>query len=113
MSRPRPWNALAWLWLAALFLRELLLSAWAVIRATLAPRLELRPGIVAVPLRLRSAAGVTLLADMVTLTPGTTALHVSEDRRILYVHAMDAADPDAVRRSIADRLEAPTMRVLP
>jgi multicomponent Na+:H+ antiporter subunit E len=113
MSRPRPWNPFAWLWLALLFLRELLLSAYAVIRATLAPRLEVRPGIVAVPLRLRSAAGVTLLADMVTLTPGTTALHVSRDRRILYVHAMDAADPDAVRRSIADRLEAPTMRVLP
>jgi multicomponent Na+:H+ antiporter subunit E len=113
MSRPRPWNAFAWLWLALLFLRELLLSAYAVIRATLAPRLEVRPGIVAVPLRLRSAAGVTLLADMVTLTPGTTALHVSRDRRILYVHAMDAADPDAVRRSIAERLEAPTMRVLP
>ncbi|MFL1463986.1 Na+/H+ antiporter subunit E [Roseococcus sp. DSY-14] len=113
MSTPRPWNLFAWLWLALLFLRELLLSAWTVIRATLSPRLEVRPGIVAVPLRLRSAAGITLLADMVTLTPGTTALHVSDDRRTLYVHAMDAADPDAVRRSIAERLEAPTMRVLP
>lgn len=113
MTAARPWNLLAWIWLALLFLRELLLSAIAVIRATLSPRIEVRPGIVAVPLRLRSAAGVTLLADMVTLTPGTTALHVSEDRRTLYVHAMDAADPDAVRRSIAERLEAPTMRVLP
>lgn len=113
MSRPRPWNLLAWLWLLALFLRELLLSAIDVIRATLSRRLEVRPGIVAVPLRLRSAAGVTLLADMVTLTPGTTALHVSRDRRTLYVHAMDAADPDAVRRNIAERLEAPAMRVLP
>jgi multicomponent Na+:H+ antiporter subunit E len=113
VSQPRPWNLLAWLWLAVLFLRELLLSAFAVIRATLSPRIDVRPGIVAVPLRLRSAAGVTLLADMVTLTPGTTALHVSEDRRTLYVHAMEAADPDAVRRSIAERLEAPTMRVLP
>jgi multicomponent Na+:H+ antiporter subunit E len=113
MTRPRVWNIFAWLWLAVLFLRELLLSAIDVMRATLAPRIEVRPGIVAVPLRLRSAAGVTLLADMVTLTPGTTSLHVSPDRTILYVHAMDAADPDAVRRSIADRLEAPTMRVLP
>ncbi len=112
MSKPRSWNLLAWLWLALLFLRELLLSAYAVIRATLSPRLEVRPGIVAVPLRLRSAAGVTLLADMVTLTPGTTSLHVSDDQRTLYVHAMDAADPEAVRRAIAERLEAPTMRVL-
>ncbi|MCX8134403.1 MAG: Na+/H+ antiporter subunit E [Roseococcus sp.] len=110
---PRPWNILAWLWLLALFLRELVLSAWTVIRATLAPRLEVRPGVVAVPLRLRSAAGVTLLADMVTLTPGTTALHVSPDRSVLYVHAMDVESAEALRASIAARLEAPTMRVLP
>jgi multicomponent Na+:H+ antiporter subunit E len=109
---PRPWNILAWIWLLVLFLRELALSAWAVIRATLAPRLAMRPGVVAVPLRLRSAAGVTLLADMVTLTPGTTSLHVSEDRSILYVHAMDVESAEAVRASIAERLEAPTMRVL-
>jgi multicomponent Na+:H+ antiporter subunit E len=109
---PRPWNIFAWIWLLVLFLRELTLSAWAVIRATLSPRLEMRPAVVAVPLRLRSAAGVTLLADMVTLTPGTTALHVSEDRSILYVHAMDVESAEAVRASIADRLEAPTMRVL-
>jgi multicomponent Na+:H+ antiporter subunit E len=113
MTTPRPWNLFAWLWLLLLFLRELLLSAIDVIRATLSRELTVRPGIVAVPLRLRSKAGVTLLADMVTLTPGTTALHVSEDGRTLFVHAMDAADPDAVRRAIAERLEAPTMRVLP
>lgn len=112
MTTPRPWNVLAWVWLALLFLRELLFSAVAVMRATLSTTLHLRPGIVAVPLRLRSVAGVTLLADMVTLTPGTTALHVSEDRSTLYVHAMDATDPDAVRQAIANRLETPTMRVL-
>jgi multicomponent Na+:H+ antiporter subunit E len=113
MSRARPWNLLAWIWLALVFLRELTLSAIDVIRATLARDLDLRPGIVAVPLRLRSPAGVTLLSHMVTLTPGTTSLHVSPDRTMLYVHAMNAADPDAVCRTIADRLEAPTMRVLP
>ncbi len=109
---PRPWNILAWIWLLVLFLRELVLSAWDVIRATLAPNIRARSGVVAVPLRLRSAAGVTLLADMVTLTPGTTALHISEDRSILYVHVMDIESAEAVRETIADRLERPTMRVL-
>jgi multicomponent Na+:H+ antiporter subunit E len=111
--KARPWNILAWIWLLVLFLRELVLSAWAVIRATVSPNLRARSGVVAVPLRLHSAAGVTLLADMVTLTPGTTALHVSEDRTILYVHVMDIESAEAVRESIATRLEAPTMRVLP
>lgn len=109
---PRAWNIFAWIWLLVLFLRELVLSAWAVVRATLSPNIRARSGVVAGPLRLRSAAGVTLLADMVTLTPGTTALHVSEDRSILYVHVMDIDSPEAVRASIAERLERPTMRVL-
>jgi multicomponent Na+:H+ antiporter subunit E len=98
--------------LGAIFLRELALSSIAVMRVTLSPNLAISPGIIAVPLRLRSAAGVTLLADMVTLTPGTTSLHVSEDRSILYVHAMEVESPEAVRRDIAEKLEAPVLRVL-
>lgn len=108
----RPWNIFAWIWLLVLFLRELVLSASDVIRAILSPNIRARSGVVAVPLRLRSPVGVMLLADMVTLTPGTTALHVSEDRSILYVHVMDIESPEAVRESIARRLERPAMRVL-
>lgn len=111
-ATPQPWNLWRRLVLGVIFLRELGLSSIAVIRATLSKTLKVQPGVIAVPLRLRSAAGVTLLADMVTLTPGTTSLHVSEDRSILYVHAMDAESPEAVRRDIAEKLEAPVMRVL-
>lgn len=113
MTTARPWNILGWLLLLLIFLRELALSAWAVIRIVLSPQLAPRPQVVAVPLRLRSTAGIVLLADMVTLTPGTTSLHVSEDRRTLYVHALDAASAEEVRQSIAERLERPAMRVLP
>jgi len=109
---PQPWNPLRWIVLGAIFLRELALSSLAVMRVTLSPTIAVSPGVVAVPLRLRSAAGVTLLAHMVTLTPGTTALHVSEDRATLYVHAMDVESVEALRRDIAEKLEAPVMRVL-
>jgi multicomponent Na+:H+ antiporter subunit E len=108
----RSFNPFLWLLLVLIFLRELLASAGAVIRAVLSADPAPSPGVVAVPLRLTSPFGITLLANMVSLTPGTTALHVSDDRRTLYVHALDAADPAALRRSIAERLEAPTLRVL-
>lgn len=112
MTRPRPWNLLAWVALGLLFLRELLLSAWQVLRTTLSPEIRARSAIVAVPIALRSDAGITLLADMVTLTPGTTSLHVSEDRGTLFVHAMDAASPEEVAASIQDGFERATRRVL-
>lgn len=113
MTTPNPWNPLAWGRLFLLFLTELAASTWVVLRAALAPRLAMRPAIVAVPLDIRSRAGAVLVANMVTLTPGTTSLHLSEDHRTLYVHAMDAADPEAVARGIRDGFEAATRRVLP
>jgi multicomponent Na+:H+ antiporter subunit E len=109
----RPWNLAAWLLLGILFLRELVLSAWDVVKVTLAPRLMVRPAVVAVKLDVRSDAGITLLADMVTLTPGTTALHVSDDRTTLYIHAMASAESSETVRAIKDRLERPLRRVLP
>jgi multicomponent Na+:H+ antiporter subunit E len=112
MTKPRPWNLLAWVALGLLFLKELTLSAWQVLRATLSPEIRARSAIVAVPIELRSDAGITLLADMVTLTPGTTALHVSGDRRTLFVHAMDAGTPEEVAARIRDGFERATRRVL-
>ena len=85
-------KVVAWLRLGGLFFRELVLSVKDVLLAVLDPRRPLRPAIVAVPLDVTSDAGITLLANLITLTPGTTSLHVSEDRRTLYVHAMNASE---------------------
>jgi multicomponent Na+:H+ antiporter subunit E len=63
------------------------------------------PGIVAVPLDLETDLQITLLATCITLTPGTLSLHVSEDRRTLYVHAMYIDDPDQLVREIKQGFE--------
>ncbi len=82
--------------------------AWDVIT----PTHRSHPGIVAVPLDARTEAEITLLANFVTLTPGTLALDISADRRTMYVHAMFAADPDAVRREIKEGLERRLLEVM-
>lgn len=70
-----------------------------------APRPDLHPGIVAVPLDARTDVEITLLAGLVTMTPGSLALDVSDDRTVLYVHSMYTRDPAALRRSIKDDYE--------
>jgi multicomponent Na+:H+ antiporter subunit E len=84
---------------AAFFFQELFVSALRVSRDVLSPR-RMRPAIVAVPLDVRTDGQITLLAILITLTPGTLALDVSPDRRTLLVHAMFAADADRVRDEI-------------
>lgn len=95
--------AWSWLLLAGLFMRELLLSVYEVALTVLKPTRVAHSGIVAVPLAVRSDFGVALLANMITLTPGTTSLHVSDDKRWLYAHVMKLeGDPAA---DIADGFE--------
>lgn len=52
------------------------------------PKFKMTPGIVGVPLDLTSDAQITMLANLITLTPGTLSLDVSEDKKVLYVHSM-------------------------
>ncbi len=57
--------------LAVLFIKELILSGWRVARLVTSPRMDLRPGIFAYPLKVSSDFEITLLANLITLTPGT------------------------------------------
>jgi multicomponent Na+:H+ antiporter subunit E len=93
--------------LALLFVYELLASALRVAVLVLRPnvRRHLKPAIVAFPLRLTRDAEITLLANLITLTPGTLSVDVSSDRSVLFVHAIDLADREALIRDIANGFE--------
>jgi multisubunit Na+/H+ antiporter MnhE subunit len=58
-----------------------------------------------VPLELERDSEIALLANLITLTPGTLSLDVSADRRTLYVHAMAVTSPDDLRREIQGGFE--------
>lgn len=52
------------------------------------PKLHMTPGIVGVPLDVKSDGQITMLANLITLTPGTLSMDVSEDKKVLYVYSM-------------------------
>lgn len=91
--------------LSWLFLKELVKSAVKVAITVLTPRLDLHPGIIAYPLTLERDVEITLLANLITLTPGTLSVDVSADRRTLYVHCIDVPDVDAAIADIRDGFE--------
>ena len=65
----------------------------------------MQPGIFAYRLKVDRNFEITLLANLITLTPGTLSVDVSDDRKTLFVHAIDCSDPDRTRRDIADGFE--------
>ena len=74
-------NAIIQLFL--LFMYELLISSILVMRKILARRIDIKPGIIAMETSLESDLEVTLLALLVTLTPGSVVMEVSEDNNCL------------------------------
>jgi multicomponent Na+:H+ antiporter subunit E len=98
--------------LALLFLWELLLSSLRVARTVLTPGYGFQCGIVAFPLTTDRDVEITLLANLITLTPGTLSVDVSDDRRTLYIHAIDVPDANALCREIAGGFERKIMEAL-
>lgn len=91
--------------LATIFLKELLVSSVRVAISVLSPRLTMEPAVIAVPLDVDSDAEITLLANLISLTPGTLSIDVAEDRSCIYVHAMYGGDPDQLAQEIKDTFE--------
>jgi multicomponent Na+:H+ antiporter subunit E len=98
--------------LAGLFIVELVISSLQVAWDAVTPRHLARPGIIAVPLDARTDLEITVLANLICLTPGTLSLEVSEDRRVLYVHVMFIDDPAESRRAVKTVMERRVLEAL-
>lgn len=94
------------------FVWELLVSSLQVAWDVLTPTHRSRPGIVAVPIEAETEFEITTLANLVSLTPGTLSLDLSEDRKTLYVHAMFVDDPAIIRREIKHGMERRVLEAL-
>lgn len=96
--------------LCGLFVYELCLSSLRVAWDIVTPRHRARPGIIVVPIDARTNGEITILANLVSLTPGSLTLGVSPDRDALYVHLMFIDDAEAERAAIKE-IEARVLKV--
>ncbi|MCC6857021.1 MAG: Na+/H+ antiporter subunit E [Bryobacterales bacterium] len=68
-------------------------------------RFRMRPGVIRLPLDVTTDGEILLLSAMINLTPGSVALDVSPDRRIMYVHVMHIETPEDAKRRIKEGFE--------
>jgi multicomponent Na+:H+ antiporter subunit E len=98
-------NVIAIIKLLFIFLSELVKSNIAVLKVILVPKLTIRPGIFALETELEKDWEITILSNLITLTPGTLVLEVSEDNKTLYIHAMDIDDVEQAKLDIKNTFE--------
>jgi len=101
----RPSRVLRLLGLVAYFFRELILANLTMAYYTLAPLDRIKPAIVRVPLEPMSQRELMVLANLITLTPGTLSVETTPDLRSLYIHSMYVDDVEAFRQSIKTGFE--------
>lgn len=94
-----------WCRLVVMFIYELFVSSLSVAKDVLTPGQNSKPALLEVPISVTTDLQIALLSNLVSLTPGTLTLDVSEDRKTLYVHAMFASDPEQIRWRIREHLE--------
>lgn len=99
--QPQPWRRLPYmLWAVVRYLAFLAWDIWLsglqVARLVLAPKLNLQPGIIAIPTQTKSEMAIALSAHAITITPGEMVLEISRDG-VLYTHCLDGTKPDVVR----------------
>lgn len=99
--------------LIAVMLYDIVRSNINVARLVLGREADIHPGWVWVPLDLTNIHGITALASLITLTPGTVSAELSDDRRYILIHALHLDDPDVLIEEIKTRYEAPLKEIFP
>lgn len=105
-----PWK------LAKFFLKVLgvvIVSNFHIARLYLGPVKRLRPAFVEVPIDLEHDVAISILVSIVSMTPGTIAADLSEDKNTLLVHGIHMKDPQDVIKEIKEHYEAPLKEIYP
>ncbi|MAT57873.1 MAG: Na+/H+ antiporter subunit E [Ignavibacteriae bacterium] len=94
------------------FTYELILANLKIAMDILTPTHLMKPAIVAIPLDAKTDLEITLLANIITLTPGTLSLDLSKDRKTLYIHAMYVVSAEETIKEIKEGFEKKLLEVM-
>ena len=110
-NRPHPARLVLALRLVGVVLWDIAVANLAVARRVLGPLRKLSPAFVFVPLDIDDELAITTLASIISLTPGTVSVDVTDDRRCLLVHCLDAPDRTRIVDRIKHRYERPLKEI--
>jgi multicomponent Na+:H+ antiporter subunit E len=84
---------------------EILCSNFRVAYDILTPRDHFSPAIVGIPIKPMTDTQLLMFGNLISMTPGTLTLDISEDRTMIYIHAMYATDVEKLVRNIHEDFE--------
>ncbi len=94
------------------FLFEMLKANLEVAYDLITPRLFTQPGIIAYPLSSTTDFEITMLTNIIALTPGTMVIDLSDDRKIIYIHVMYLKDKEKFIEELKENTEKKLLEIL-
>jgi multicomponent Na+:H+ antiporter subunit E len=106
--RFRPLRMLYFVYYVAVFLWECVKANFDVAYRVIHPDMPIRPGTIRVRTDLKSDVALTLLANSITLTPGTTCVDIDKEAGVVYVHCLnlkDGYDPSSTKLPVVEKFD--------
>ncbi|MEN0058158.1 MAG: Na+/H+ antiporter subunit E [Bdellovibrio sp.] len=94
------------------FLMQFIIANLQVTAWIFAPNRFMKPAIVEVPLQLEDEWGLWILSLLITLTPGSLIVDISDDKRSLFVHILHAKHPESEVQLICQRYERRLLQII-
>lgn len=84
------------------FVPDAVHSSLEMARRVVQPVVPMQPGVVAVPLRFHGPVDELIVSNHIMLTPGQILVEVDAERGLVFVHSIDASDPERIRREVQE-----------
>jgi len=99
--------------LVAYFTKEMFIATFHVAKEVLSVKSDIQAGIISLPLDVKSNIEITILASLISLTPGTLSIEVSEDKSYLFIHVMNIpnGDADKIKSQLKNGFERRVQRI--
>ncbi|MCB1214042.1 MAG: Na+/H+ antiporter subunit E [Deltaproteobacteria bacterium] len=98
--------------LSVFFFKELFSASFRVAYDVVTPTHHMKPAIIQYPLKAESGLEITLLANLISLTPGTLSLDVRPNQKLLFIHTMYLTKPEDLIKEIAEGFERRVIKLL-
>lgn len=90
---------------------DIVVANWQVAKMILLSSRRLRPAFIAYPLTIEKDFTITLLANTISMSPGTVVVDFSHDRRSLLIHSLHELDSAKAIAEIKHRYEMPLKEI--
>lgn len=111
INPPRIYKPFKLCWFFLRIIGDIIMANLQVAKLILGSPNKLRPAFVEIPMLLEDDLALTMLASIISLTPGTVSADLSDDRKMLLVHTLDVGDEAELVAEIKKRYEAPLLEV--